>query len=399
MLDHFIPRIAVSFLPCHASSRLKFRGVVAYAREFGPWEFNMTPLGRENSMLDLKTWKPDGFIGHIFDQEIADELLQSGIPMVIFEPKEEWVAPRHPLSSRCRVECDSEMIGKISAQFFIDRNFRQLGFVGEPEEQIWATRREKTFVAEARKLGIPCHVFPQNPDKDADWESRQSRLRKWLLNLPKPIGICTSSDIRGRQILDCCMVAGLKVPAEIAVLGADNDEFFCMTSQPTLSSVLAEYELGGYEGACMLHQLMQGKRPRKKVFYYGIQEIIQRESTRVIPVDNEMVAQAMEFIYMMHGCNIRVSDVVKHAGVSRRTLENCFQKSLGRSILETIIQQRTQSLREQVLKTDMSIKQLAMWAGLESTSHLSKLFKETFGMSITEYRKKNLVDSPIHNFE
>lgn len=399
MTENKIPRIAVSFVPCYASSRLKFRGVWSYAQEFGPWEFNMTPFGREDSMLDLQTWKPDGFIGHVFSKEIANELMHSGIPAVIFEPSDDLLDPKHPFSEYCRVECDSESIGKISAQFFIDRNFQQLGFVGEPEEQIWDSRRKKTFVEEAHKQNIPCHVFPKNPDKDADWETRQSRLRKWLLKIPKPIGICTSSDIRGRQILDCCMVAGLKVPSQIAVLGADNDEFFCMTSQPTLSSVLAEYELGGYEGAHMLHLLMQGKMPRRKVFYYGIQEIILRESTRVVPVDNEIVGNAMEFIRLSHGCNIRVSDVVEHLGVSRRTLENYFRESLGRSILESIIQQRTESLREQVLKTDMSIKQLAAWAGLESTSHLSKLFKETFGMSISEYRKKYLIDSPIRNFE
>ena len=389
MKSRKVPRIVVSFLPGYASERLKFRGVMNYARQFGPWEFNITPEGRYRALNDLKTWKPDGFMGILWDSAIAEEIVRLQIPTVLFEPSEDELLPSNPLSRCCRVECDSELIGCLSAEFFLERRIRQLGFVGETESRLWVLRRERTFVQEAKKRNIPCHVFPLNPDKDANWETRQSRLRKWLLSLPKPIGICTSSDIRGRQILDCCLVSGIKVPDEVAVLGADNDEFFCMTSQPTLSSVLAQYELGGYEGARMLDQLLHGIEPVRRVFQYGVEELIQRESTRVMAVDDPYVAQALDYIRLSNGRGIQVSDIVERVGASRRTLETRFQTALGKSILDFVNQQRMTALRDQALNSSMTIKQLAAWAGLESTSHLSKLFRETFGMSIKEYRLKN----------
>ena len=55
-------------------------------------------------------------------------------------------------------------------------------------------------------------------------------LCDWLNGLPKPIGVLTWNDVRGRQLTEACQYAGITVPEQVAVLGAEDDQivFFCV---------------------------------------------------------------------------------------------------------------------------------------------------------------------------
>ena len=59
----------------------------------------------------------------------------------------------------------------------------------------------------------------------------------WLQSLPKPVGIMACNDIRGRQVIEACLRAGLRVPDDVAVVGVDEDHLLCELANPTLSSV------------------------------------------------------------------------------------------------------------------------------------------------------------------
>ena len=85
-------------------------------------------------------------------------------------------------------------------------------------------------------------------------------LRRWLQELPKPIGIMACYDIRGQQVLDACRSAGLAVPDEVAVIGVDNDALLCELASPPLSSVIPNTHRTGYEAAALLDRIMAGKR-------------------------------------------------------------------------------------------------------------------------------------------
>lgn len=67
----------------------------------------------------------------------------------------------------------------------------------------------------------------------------------WLRKLPKPVCIFIPQDIRGRQVMDACLIADIKVPYQVAVLGVDNDEMICEATEPPLSSIAIDTEAGG----------------------------------------------------------------------------------------------------------------------------------------------------------
>src|SRR5439155_1667865 len=56
------------------------------------------------------------------------------------------------------------------------------------------------------------------------WEQQQRGLGAWLRGLHKPVGIMTTNDLMGQQLLEACRRARIKVPEGVAVVGADDDE-------------------------------------------------------------------------------------------------------------------------------------------------------------------------------
>src|SRR5206468_6349613 len=87
-----------------------------------------------------------------------------------------------------------------------------------------------------------------------------AHLSDWLKQQQKPIAVLAANDLRAREVLDACRLAGLHVPEEIAVLGVNDDELICEMANPPLSSVAHNARRIGYEAAAMLHRLMVGKR-------------------------------------------------------------------------------------------------------------------------------------------
>ena len=54
-------------------------------------------------------------------------------------------------------------------------------------------------------------------------DSARGRAGRLAAELPKPIGIVAVTDARARQLLQACVMAGIAVPEQIAMVGIDND--------------------------------------------------------------------------------------------------------------------------------------------------------------------------------
>lgn len=102
--------------------------------------------------------------------------------------------------------------------------------------------------------------------------------------------------------------------------------------------------------------------------------------------DDEMVNQAVQFIWSHSHNFIDVPNVVAHVGCSRRSLERRFSKELGHSVLDEIQQCRFERAQRLLGETHLPIKQVVYRAGLRSRQQLWLLFHEKTGMSPDEFR-------------
>lgn len=372
-------QVALLIETSNAYARGLLQGVVHYIREHRPWSFHLMEQGRGDDPPSwLAGWKGDGLIARIETPRIARAVVKTGLPAVDLSAAR--LVPHLPW-----VETNDEEIARLAADHLLERGFRRFAFCGDPRFN-WSTWREKHFAAHLALSGHACAVFrPQGPGGDVAAEARE--LTRWLQDLPKPVGIMAGYDIRGEQILNACRAAGLAVPDEVAVIGVDDDALLCELASPPLSSVIPNAHRAGYEAAELLDRLMAGKKVAAAARLISPLGVAARQSTDVLAVDDRDVARAVQYI-REHACEgINVSDVLRVVPLSRRVLEQRFQRLLGHSPHGEILQVRLNRVKQLLSQTDLPLYVIAERTGFEHIEYLSVVFKRETGSAPSAYRK------------
>jgi len=86
------------------------------------------------------------------------------------------------------------------------------------------------------------------------WNESLEQLSAWLLALPKPVGIIAVTDARRRHLLQACLMAGLAVPEQVAIIGIDNDPLTRTLTRTPLSSVIQGGDENGRTAAPFVAQ-------------------------------------------------------------------------------------------------------------------------------------------------
>lgn len=384
------PQVALLLETSTEYGRGLLRGIVRYSRLQGPWSLYVAPGHLEQVLPRAKSWRGTGIIARIRSPEMAKLIRATGLPFVASSLDESRSSGRDDKFGEIRT--NSVAIARMAAAHLVERSLRHFafcGFVGSG----WSLRREEAFARYLADLGFPCQThrielanWMQRPNWIETWEDEQPILVEWLKSLPKPVGLMACNDICGREVLQACAVAGLPVPDDVAVVGVDNDELMCELSNPPLSSVALDLEKAGYEAARLLDNLMSGHVTEGYVVEVEPVYVVTRQSTDIIAQRDPCVATALRFIKDHAGHGISVPDVVAHVGVSRRTLERRFLRSLGRSISSQITQHRLERAKRLLLETDLPSQRVATGAGFGSTKTFNRVFRRAVGVPPMRFR-------------
>ena len=85
---------------------------------------------------------------------------------------------------------------------------------------------------------------------------------------------------------------------------------------------------------------------------------------------------------------MQVSDVARHAGLCRRTLEQRFQQTLGRSPAAEIRRVRINRAIELLRHTSLSVATVAERSGFSSPEYMASVFRVQLGTAPQDYRKR-----------
>ena len=405
------PRIVLLMSSFAGYERGLLRGIARYGRFRGPWVFFLSgdhpslPLPRmeafdgmpfelhrvsgsrqDRALPDLRGLGATGFIGRIQTEAVARTVLASGVPAIAMDLSEEQLAPQSPLAQVPEIRPDSGKAGRMAAEHLLERGFRNFGFCGYPGRN-WSQGREEGFVGRLAEAGRACDVYrPRRKLGSQPWHREQPAVIAWLRALPKPVGVMTCNDVRGRQVIEACAVDKIHVPDEVAVVGVDEDRLLCELSNPPLSSVALGAEQGGFQAAEMLDRMMSGEATSRQTILVEPLWVVARRSTEVIAVEDRYVAHALRFI-RDHGREpIGVGEVVRQSELSRRALEIRFQRQMGRSIREEIQRVRLAWTRQLLVETSLPAWKIAGAVGFGSVSYLSKVFHRASGVTLARYR-------------
>ena len=222
-------------------------------------------------------------------------------------------------------------------------------------------------------------------------------LGQWLLTLAKPACVLAAFDKRAADVVYACERFGIGIPDQVRVIGIDNDEYTCLSTNPNLSSVATDAELEGYTAAAQLNRLFlrRGKRfERASIICRTTCEIVPRESTSVLSPGLEIVRRAQEYILANSGHAITVDDVVAFLHVSRCLAYLRFREYAKKTILETINDARIDFVKRKLKSSRQSIDSVALSCGFSNPNHLKTLFKKTTGMTMREWRARNARPAP-----
>ncbi len=352
-------------------------GIARYSKLHGPWSFYLEPRGLKSSIPRLKNWNADGII--MRDSVISADLINLKLPTVL------CLHESRRLKHLPVLVTDSKVIARLASEHLINRGMKNFAFCGFDSLE-WSNERKEYFTSYISEAGFKTHIYKQG-SKSISWEREQELLKKWLAKLPKPVGILACNDDRGQQILEACKLARISVPGEVAVIGVDNDPIICGFCDPPLTSIALNAEYGGYAIAEMLDRIMSGEQMKGQEIKVTATHVVRRQSTDIIFVEDEAVAQAVQFIRQNAKNKIRVDDVVAHTCLSRRSLESRFRKIVHRSIQEEIRRIRTDLISQILVETNLSISEITSMFNFTDVEHISRYFKMEKGMGLREFRK------------
>lgn len=80
--------------------------------------------------------------------------------------------------------------------------------------------------------------------------------------------------------------------------------------------------------------------------------------------------------------------LAKRVGLNQNTLQNGFRHLYGKSVNNYIRNERMERAKKLMEKTDLNITEITYKIGINSRSYFSKLFKERYAMTPTQYLKR-----------
>lgn len=270
-------RIAIAVPADYGYLRSIIRGVHSYARPALDWIFCEGPQ-TAHAVPALQAWNPTGIVAHIASPDLADALLDLNVPMV---------NTSHVLDGMAvpRVGVDDFAVGRMAGDFFVQRKFQNFAFIGEPWNA-YSRERLAGYQEALRESGSDCAVFERrqvSPTHGASYAAPDfDEIGRWLASLPRPLALLAANDHVALRVGESRLLAGLRVPEDICLLGVDDDDLICNMAYPPLASIALPGQMVGYKAAELLRNLMGGMTPPEKPLILPPVGVVLRASANII---------------------------------------------------------------------------------------------------------------------
>lgn len=286
---------------------------------------------------------------------------------------------------------DSTTIGRVAARELLQLDLSAYAIVTWAGDTYWASEKRDAFLAVMQLHGKACKLFAvRDNNRHVGSIVSQRQLRKWLRGQPLPCGIFCISDIMAEQVMSAAAALNIRIPDDLVVLGADDDEQICEATSPTLTSIRPDIMGTGFEVARLLKERLDHPHRKATTVLVPPLSITRRQSTRRLRKNDSQVQAALELI--RHGiCDgIRAKDVLSAFACSRRQAEIRFRNLVGHSILDEIREIRFQKALEYLHRHDIALNAIADLSGWSSELMLRRYVKQKTGKTLLELRQAHL---------
>jgi len=381
-----IPQVAILVDTSRSYGRDIVQGIRNYIAKHDSWSLFLEPRDLMSTFPTwLENWSGDGILARSGSMEMVRRLEATELPVVEMRTSLKHAFPF--------VGMDNHHMGERVVEHFRARGFQRFAAYLDPSETFFRKRIER-FAEVLKDQGFACDIFEATaPTTKITWSEHQGALATWLQSLEKPVGVFACSDQLGFWLLDAARRASILVPEQVAVVAAENDQVLCENAWPPLSSVQFRGQAVGFAAAGLLDEWMKSgkKAPPATEMLLPAGDIVVRQSSDIVAVEDPRLAQALHYIREHATDNIDVSDVARACSLSRRLLERRMKVVLGRSPGEEINRIRFGVVERLLAQTDLTLERIAERAGFAHSQYMAEAFRNRLGMTPGQYRQRRKI--------
>lgn len=100
------------------------------------------------------------------------------------------------------------------------------------------------------------------------------------------------------------------------------------------------------------------------------------------------VKEAISFIELNYGRAISVEDIAAFCNINRNYLNRLFKESTGKTLQNFLMYYRMKQAAELLKVSELTINEIGKRCGYQNQLHFSRAFKNIFGLSPMQWRKK-----------
>ena len=365
-------------------NRNVIEGIYAHSQRRKNWVFYDAAPTLEG-IEALAQWQVDGVIGHFFDEELLERVLELDIPMV--NTTDSLLGLNGALA-----DVNHQAVGRMAGGYFLGLGFKNFGYVGNGILQYSKQRLSgyKEALGDGNTVDTCLVGYLPQIASASDSHQVREKMKQWVRALKKPAAVFCSNDIPARDLADVCLELDVSVPSEVAILGVDNDFVECRLSRPPLSSIEIPAAKVGYAAAEMLADMLNNRLLRHDGHFSPEPiRVVERGSTSMNAVMDPHVRMVLEYADAHLSTVKDVTELVDQVPLSRRNLELRFQSSIGMSLWSMILSKRVDCARGLLVEKEASVGEIAERCGFSSVRRFSDVFKKSTGFCPRDFRNNS----------
>jgi len=221
-------------------------------------------LGRQVDGLIIASAQPSRCV------DMFERLQQRKIPYVLID---------RPVAGlrACFVGVDNLAIGRLATKHLIARGCSRIGHLRGPEMGIAVDRLEgyRRALAQSGLPTLPSYIVAGGHGDATGYEG----MRKMLNAPPAPDGVFCYNDLVAMGAMRAILEAGLKLPDDIALVGAGNVQYCDVLAVPLTTVDQGTCRIGVLAAELLIARI-SSKRPMRSKKILIPPRLVERESTR-----------------------------------------------------------------------------------------------------------------------
>ncbi len=126
-------------------ARMSLMGVAEWARRHADWRFAIQEHRIDEQSLSAQMRRADGIIVSAPILASRPRLFPRDVPTIVTEPFPEGAAGAPWLEGRAQVRVDSRRIGRMAADYYLERRYESFAYVADTLELQWDGERRDGF--------------------------------------------------------------------------------------------------------------------------------------------------------------------------------------------------------------------------------------------------------------